>query len=252
MAEKKLVHITLHDVSPRHEKTIMQIHDVLVDLGAARYSMLVVPDFWGEWPLEDSPGFCEWLRDLSAGGTEMILHGYHHYDSIGSHGAIDRVRSALFTRGEGEFLGLDFSAAAELLSKGKNELERILKTDVTGFTAPAWLYSKGTLKALSEIGFTYAESRWRTWNPLTGDTYLRVPVVNYAGGGSLKRWVADLWVTSSGVVLGGARTVRFAIHPADFENEITRGKITKHLETLLRKRTAIRGHALSGACTPKA
>ncbi len=246
MAEKKWVHVTLHDVSPRYEKTIMRIHDALVELGAARYSMLVVPDFWGKWPLEDSPGFCEWLRDLSAEGTEMILHGYHHYDSIGSHGAVDRVRSAFFTRGEGEFLGLDRQAAAELLKKGKDELERILEIDITGFTAPAWLYSTGTLKALSETGFTYAESRWRTWNPMTGQTYLRVPVVNYAGGSSLKRCMADLWVTSSRVVLGGMRTVRFAIHPADFENEITRGKIFRHLELLLNKRTA--GHAGSGAC----
>ncbi len=242
MTEKKWVHITLHDVSPRYEKTIMRIHDVLVELGAARYSMLVVPDFWGNWSLEDYPEFCEWLRDLSAEGTEMILHGYHHYDSIGSHGAVDRVRSAFFTRGEGEFLGLDCRAAAELLKKGKNELERILKIDITGFVAPAWLYSTGTLKALSETGFTYAESRWRTWNPMTGHTYLRVPVVNYAGGGSLKRWTADLWVTSSRVVLGGMRTVRFAIHPADFENKITRGKIQKHLEMLLSERTALRAN----------
>ena len=249
MAEKKKwVHITLHDVSPRHEKTIMRIHDALVELGVAQYSMLVVPDFWSKYPLEDYPGFCEWLRDLSAEGTEMILHGYHHYDRIGSHGAVDRVRSVLFTRGEGEFLGLDCKAAVELLKKGKDELERILKIDITGFTAPAWLYSKGTLEALSETGFTYAESRWRTWNPMTGQTYLRVPVVNYAGGGRLKRWMADLWVTSSRIALGGMRTVRFAIHPADFENEITRGKIQRHLETLLSERTA--GHAGPAACLP--
>ncbi len=246
----KWIHVTLHDVSPRHEKTIMRIHDALVELGVARYSMLVVPDFWGKWPLEDSPGFCEWLRDLSAAGTEMILHGYYHRDSIGSHGVVDRVRSTLFTRGEGEFLGLDCQAAAELLQKGKVELERILKTDITGFTAPAWLYSKGTLKALSETGFTYAESRWRTWNPMTGDTYLRVPVVNYAGGSSMKRWLADLWVTSSRVALCGMRTVRFAIHPADFENEITHDKILKHIKTLLSERTA--RHAGSAACPPKA
>lgn len=240
----KWIHVTLHDVSPRHEKTIMRIHDELVELGVTRYSMLVVPDFWGKWPLEDSPAFCEWLRELSAAGTEMILHGYYHRDSIGSHGFVDRVRSALFTRGEGEFLGLACQAAAELLEKGKNDLERILKTDITGFTAPAWLYSRGTLEALSKGGFTYAESRWRTWNPATGDTYLRVPVVNYAGGSRLKRCVADLWVTSSRVVLGGMRDVRFAIHPADFENEITHDKILKYIKILLRKRTA-GGHALS-------
>lgn len=244
----KRIHITLHDVSPMHEKTIKRIHTDLSELGVTGYSMMVVPDFWNKWPLEDHPEFCGWLRELSDSGIEMILHGYSHIDCTEKHGITDRIRAALFTRGEGEFLGLDSQEAFELLLKGRKALQQTLALDITGFTAPAWLYSRGTMEALRKTGFSYAESRWRTWNPVTGKTVLRVPVMNFAGGSSLKRVLAELWVCSSRILLHGMKTVRFALHPSDFSDSVTREKVLKHLGLLLNERTPVLGHTLSGAC----
>lgn len=234
----KKIHLTLHDVSPAHEDTLRDIHSTLCGLGIARYSMLVVPDFHGEWPLEKFPHFCQWLKEVKEDGVEMVLHGCMHI-STSVPGIADRIRSSFFTRGEGEFLGLDESEAEKLLLEGRDILKHSLGIEVTGFVAPAWLYSGGTIAALAKTGFNFAESRWRIWDPGTGRTILRMPVVNYAGGSPVKRSLAALWVRVSGTLLGGSETIRFAIHPYDFEDDNRKNSLIKRLKTLLRIRETV-------------
>lgn len=233
----KKLHLTVHDVSPVHEGTLKKIHSALFELGVVRYSMLVVPDYHGRWPLDEFPDFCRWLRGLN--GVEMVLHGYTHEASSAPVGIADRIRSSFFTRGEGEFLTLDEIAAEKLLQKGRETLERTLDKEVNGFVAPAWLYSSGTTAALAAAGFTFAENRRCIWDPRAGRTILRIPVVNYAGGGFVKRSLAAFWVLVSGMLLNGSETVRFAIHPCDFENDATRRAVMKRLKTLLGRRRTI-------------
>jgi predicted deacetylase len=235
----KKLHLTVHDVSPAHADTLKQIHSALVKLGVVRYSMLVVPDYHGKWPLDEFPEFCGWLRELSKNGVEMVLHGCRHEGGTAGLSPMDRIRSAIFTRNEGEFLGLDEKNAEKLLRTGREVLKQALGVEVKGFVAPAWLYSRGTISALKETGFTFSENRLRIWNPETGRTILRMPVVNYAGGGFLKRSLAASWVRVSGVVLAGSETVRFAIHPGDFEIDTGKKAVQKRLEILLRKRATV-------------
>ena len=235
---KKLL-LTVHDVSPVHMNTLKQIHSILEELGAVRYSMLVVPDYHGEWPLEKFPDFCRWLREMEESGVEMLLHGCRHEGNSAGIGTADRIRSSFFTRGEGEFLGLDERAAEKLLQEGRETLKRTLDIEVNGFVAPAWLYSSGTIAALAKTGFSIAENRWRIWDPGTGRTILWMPIVNYAGGGSVKKFLAALWVKISGTVLGGSETVRFAIHPCDFEDDRMRKTVMKRLKTLLTRRVSV-------------
>ncbi len=234
----KKLQLTVHDVSPAHEDTLRKIHSAIRELGVIRYSMLVVPDYHGEWPLEEYPDFCRWLKELAENGVEMVLHGCMHKGAAAL-GTADRIRSSLFTRGEGEFLGLDEKEAEQLLRNGRETLKRNLGIEPRGFVAPAWLYSTGTISALEVTGFIFAENRKRIWDPRTGRTILRVPVVNFAGGSYVKRSLAAFWVTVSGVLLSGCQTVRFAIHPCDFENDITRRAVQKRLETLLGRRETV-------------
>ena len=234
----KKLQLTVHDVSPVHEDTLRNIHSALCGLGAVRYSMLVVPDYHGEWPLEEYPDFCRWLAELEENGVEMVLHGVRHKDTA-AHGPVDRIRSSFFTRGEGEFLGLDEKAAEQLLREGRQILKRAIGIEVNGFVAPAWLHSGGTTTALTKTGFTFTESRWRIWAPGTGRTILFKPAVNYAGGGVLKRSLAALWVRVSTALLCGSQTVRFAIHPCDFENSVREKAVMKQLKILLGKRETV-------------
>lgn len=236
----KGIHVAVHDVSPVHWKVLARMASTLKDLGLRRYSMLVVPDYHGEWPLEAHPDFCSWLRELAGDGVEMVLHGYlHHQLPNVPKGSFDRTRSAMFTRGEGEFLGLSESEAKKLILKGKEKLEEALKMETECFAAPAWLYSGGTIKALAEAGFTAAESRWRIWNPVTGKTLLRVPVSNYAGGGPLRRVPAAAWVGLYGGLFRRAGTIRFAIHPHDFSSAALRDRVTERTGRLLEGREPV-------------
>jgi hypothetical protein len=63
--------------------------------------------------------------------------------------------------------------------------------------------------------------------------------VNYAGGGSVKRSLAAFWVMISGIIFRGSGTVRFAIHPCDFENDAVRVAVMKRLKTLLGRRQTV-------------
>lgn len=233
------LNLTVHDVSPAHEETLRKIHSALAELGVIRYSMLVIPDYHGRWPLDEFPDFCRWLQGLEENGVEMVLHGCRHEASGNRLGTADRIRSAFFTRGEGEFLGLYEKTAKKLLQEGRGALKQALGIEVNSFVAPAWLYSSGTIAALAKTGFILAESRWRIWNPRTGQTILWMPVVNYAGGGFVKKSLASFWVRVSAVVLGGSETVRFAIHPCDFEDDVMQKMVIKRLKTLLRSRETV-------------
>lgn len=235
----KKLQLTVHDVSPVHAVTLEEIHTALGQMGVVRYSMLVVPDYHGKWPLGEYPEFCDWLKGLADSGVEMVLHGFSHRGSSAGLGMADRIRSALFTRNEGEFLGLDRPDAEKLLEEGREVLQQLTGIEVNGFVAPAWLYNKGTTAALKNAGFSFTESRWRIWDPRTGQTILRVPIVNYAGGIPLKRFLAALWVSLSGKALAGSETVRFAIHPHDFKNESVRKAVLKRLKTLLGTRSSV-------------
>ncbi len=236
----KKLQLTVHDVSPVHADTLKEIHTVLGQMGVVKYSMLVVPDYHGNWPLGEYPGFCSWLEGLADSGVEMVLHGFSHKGGSKDLGVVDRVRSAVFTRNEGEFLGLDRSDAEKLLEDGREVLRQLTGVEVRGFVAPAWLYSGGTAVALKNAGFSFTESRWRIWDPRTGRTILRIPIVNYAGGIPLKRFLAALWVSLSGKALAGSETVRFAIHPFDFESEPVRRKVLKMLKSFLGTRSSVR------------
>lgn len=235
----KGIHVAVHDVSPVHWQVLDRLATMLRESGVRRYSMLVVPDYHGEWPLEAHPDFCAWLRGLAGDGVEMVLHGYLHQRLDALKGPSDRARAAIFTRGEGEFLGLDRDRAEKLILKGRRKLSEALGMETDSFAAPAWLYSGGTMKALAAAGFTAAESRWRVWNPVAGKTLLRVPVANYAGGGPFRRVSAAAWVAIYGSLFRSAGTVRFAIHPHDLSSAALRERVAERTRRLLEGREPV-------------
>jgi len=226
------LHLAVHDVTPAHEKDLRTLTGLIEEAGIQRYSLLVVPDYHGRWNLLDHPEFCRWLSHLRNSGAEILLHGFTHLGRRDASGPGDRIRSALFTRGEGEFMCLDVNEASELLANGRDLLREALGVSVRGFVAPSWLYGRGTLDALSETGFRLAESRWRVWDPVEGVTLLRVPVANYAGGGWLKRLSAAGWVSLYGTLLSGSPVLRFALHPTDVQGECGTRRILRRLDRL--------------------
>jgi predicted deacetylase len=70
--------------------------------GAGRFALLVVPHCSGEAPIAPDRAFQQRLRDWSANGIEMFVHGWSHRVPHPSGFAARNV-----TADEGEFSGLD-------------------------------------------------------------------------------------------------------------------------------------------------
>lgn len=207
-------------------------------LGAGnRYSMLVVPNFWSQWPLEDHPEFLEWLRARERDGVEMILHGYYHRDRRTHRGPTARLKAGLMTAGEGEFLALGYEDAAARIAAGRSSLQAALARPVEGFVAPAWLYSEATRKVLRDQGFGFAEDHWSVWSPSRDDLCLaRSPVVSYSSRTRMRITTSWLWSRTATLALGAARVVRHAIHPHDLDSRLIVSEIERSLARLMERR----------------
>lgn len=238
--------VSVHDVTPRHFERLRTIDRLLGKHGlAGRYSALIVPNFWHEWPLADHPEFLRWLRRAMGEGVEPILHGYFHVDESEHRSAWDRLRGRTMTASEGEFLGLGKEAAHARIVAGQRLLHDHLGITPQTFIAPAWLYSQSTHEALAELGIAVAEDHLRVWSPATGATLTRGPVLSYASRSKARVAASWLWSRASTALLGAMPTLRLAIHPHDLDVPTLERELDRTLGVLLRERTPIHYAALS-------
>lgn len=207
--------------------------------------MLVVPDYWGFWPLERFPQFTRWLRRRAGEGVEMLLHGYFHRDSSDHRSRLARWKATAWTDREGEFLGLARSEAASRLVRGRALLEGLLDQEVTGFVAPAWLYGAGARQALADLGFRIAEDHLKVWAPLRDRVLHRGPVISYASRSTRRAASSLAWSRAATVLLRRQEIVRVAIHPGDFDLPVLRRELSRVLDTCLSYRTPIRYREVS-------
>ena len=84
------------------------------------------------------------------------------------------------TAGEGEFLGLDRSAAARRISEGRSLIEDITGRPIAGFVAPAWLYGRRRHGSAWRLPIAIAEDHLRVWSPASGEQLARGPVITWA------------------------------------------------------------------------
>src|SRR5215510_4048305 len=119
----KVLLLCVHDVTPRHFERLQQLDRSLKENGLhGRYSMLVVPDFWRVWPLQEHPAFVAWLRQRADEGVDILLHGYFHLDETAHQGRLAQWKASTLTAGEGEFLEMSYEAARERLLRGRTLL----------------------------------------------------------------------------------------------------------------------------------
>lgn len=212
----KLLLASVHDVSPRFEAEIDRLADRLESrLGLPRFSMLVVPDFWGSAPLANAPTFRAKLRRWADRGVEMLLHGWSHRDDSRHAGAIAGFKARHLTAGEGEFLGIAQVEALRRMRNGRALLEDITGRPVDGFVAPAWLYGDGARLALRDADFAFAEDHFRVWRPRDGAALCRGPVVTWASRSRARQASSLGFVTLARRLLGRLPVARVAVHPGD-------------------------------------
>jgi predicted deacetylase len=228
--------LSVHDAAPGHEGALREMHGILRDCGiGSRYCLLVVPDFWDSEPLSEHPDFTSWLRELSAEGVEIALHGYSHLapGNRGERGI--RSGRGLLTDGEDEFRGLSREDAARRILRGLGVLREqvLVRESLPGFVAPAWLSGRGTLEALADMGIPWTENHRRILFPGRG-TSISSPVVCFATRSPARRVLSVLWSIISPLLLALHSTVRIALHPSD----LTSGTLARRLPSLVRKFTS--------------
>ncbi len=227
-ARDRLLLASIHDVSPRFEDEVDRLADLLRPHVGDRIALLVVPNHWGDAPIVPGSPFARRLRRWAEAGFEIFLHGFFHRDEARHSGAADRVRASFMTAGEGEFLGLDRSAAAKRIREGRSLLEDITGRPIAGFVAPAWLYGPGAIEALGDCSIAIAEDHLRVWSPATGEQLARGPVITWASR-TRPRLVSSL-VAAAALRRAPLKVLRVGVHPPDIRHPV----LVRSIQTTLR------------------
>jgi predicted deacetylase len=207
--------VSIHDVTPPHWLRVKEILERLSFVGVRKRSLLVIPNFRGEWGINEHPDFVEWLGDCSGEGDEIVLHGYEHVEVQRAQGIRDKIKNRLYTKGEGEFLSFSYEEARNRIQAGIELFTKVgLKSD--GFVAPAWLVSQEALRAAKDLGFAYTNSYLKVTDLATGESIFAPSLV--FGPGNLNEDLS-LWLQRvlSKVIIGQS-LVRVVIHPPCIEN----------------------------------
>lgn len=233
----RLLLASIHDVSPRFESEVQRLAELLAPMVGDRLAMLVVPNHWGDAPIQPGSPFASRLRCWSDAGVEIFLHGYFHRDDA-RHAGADRLRARFMTAGEGEFLGLSQTAASSRIAEGRALVEDVIGRRIDGFVAPAWLYGKGALAALAECGIAIAEDHMRIWSPATGDELARGPVITWASRTRMR--LASSLVAAAALRRAPLDVLRVGVHPPDCRHPALVRSIQKTFAVAARNRKAAR------------
>ena len=205
--------VSLHDVAPATAELSRRWLDLLETLGV-HASLLVIPGRWNGQELSQSPAFVDWLHAAESRGHEIVQHGmFHTRDKSFATSSRRSQVGQLLGRGCQEFWELPYEEAFKRLELGKTVMSTC-GFHPTGFVAPAWMMSEGTLDALRDTGFQYTNNHTHLINTQTKEkslvvvtsqrprSLLSLPGVVVANG------IAK-FVESQG------KPLRIAIHPAD-------------------------------------
>lgn len=230
------IHVSIHDVSPAFEREIDDALDACERVGATP-ALLVVPNFHGQWPLEEHPAFVARLRELEQRGHEILLHGFFHRASGTPRGLRSQFAQRVASAGEAEFADLSREEGERRLDDGATRL-RELGLRIAGFVAPAWQMAPWVLASLAARGFRYAEDHFRVYDPVERRARPSL-VLNFASRTPARLWSSALFVRAARPLRGFLPT-RIALHPGDMRSRVLR----REVESLLA--------AARGTFTPRA
>lgn len=221
--------VSLHDVHAGSWRAYRSFLDDLAGLGVGRTTLLVVPCWKGVSPVEPSSGLAAWLRSAGASGHEICLHGLTHHAERLRGGPVARAVGRWYTDREGEFQRLGYEEAYERLREGRTILARA-GLDSAGFTPPAWLASRETLRALADLGFAYSTSFGSVVSPGTG-ARLPAPVLTFSTRSRWRRDVSRRYVPALARLVERSPVLRVAVHPGD----LLHPEIRRTLDAVLRR-----------------
>jgi hypothetical protein len=230
--------VSLHDVTPFHLPRLQKAEALCVALGVDKISFLLIPDYHSLGRSDLSPDFVAWCRRDRAFDVEWFLHGYTHADEAPASVALtprDRFRRRFLTGSEGEFLPLEAIDQQRRIQDGLAVFRQCLRSDPTGFVAPAWLFNRHLFSILRDSSLHYTEDHSRLFSVATGKS-LRSPVIT---------WATRSWLRKHGSAIAAPLLtrhwhnediLRVAMHPFDFDHPETVDSIRENLARLMSKR----------------
>ncbi|APR99646.1 DUF2334 domain-containing protein [Pajaroellobacter abortibovis] len=237
------IHVSIHDVSPVFAEEVEAALAYCRQAGVVP-TLLVVPNFHGQWPLSHHPDFCARLRKLQGQGHEIFLHGLTHQSRtqppskrVTHHAPTLRpsqptglswhFAQRMVSNYEAEFFDLSLAEADERLQQGI-ETFNLVGLQVHGFIPPAWSMPCWMLSLLAKHGFSFTEDHTTIYNPCIGLKKKSV-VLNYA-----TRSPARLLSTAAYCRLmrhaHRITPLRFVIHPTDMRYVLIRHEIERFLK----------------------
>ncbi len=212
--------VSIHDVTPALDERARTLWAMCRERGVTP-ALLVVPNWHGEWPLEQSPAFVQWLRECAADGADILLHGERHDETGTRRGWRDATRAWGKTAREGEFLTLDEAAARARIDRGLALFSR-LGLRAAGFVPPAWLARDGCVRAVAAAGLGVSEDdRAIHVHDARGSRVIPSPVVRWSSRTPVRAYGSAAVAAARWRVQRGARHVRLAFHPADLDHPAT-------------------------------
>jgi predicted deacetylase len=203
--------VSVHDVAPASATPTGIWLDAL-DRRGLRSSLLVIPGRWRGDSLADRAAFQRLLRERQGAGDEIVQHGWRHQAGVDACGW-RAVAARSLARGAGEFAALSQPAALLRLRAGHAVLaDAGLAT--AAFTAPGWLHSPGTLRALRQLRFTHTTTHTAVVDLVSGQQP-RGFAFSHRPGGAGERAAAHLLRAGVRATARAGGLVRIALHPDD-------------------------------------
>ncbi len=206
--------VVLHDVAPATWPQCERLLAMLEGIGAMPVTLLVVPDFHGRGRVDAAPEFLRALERRIARGDEIALHGYFHRDDAPApRSPLAWLRRRALTAGEGEFADLGADVAETRLRIGLN-LFASLQWKTSGFVAPAWLASSGTIEALHRVDVNWTSTHTALLD-LARNRRIVAPCLTASPRSPWRRRASVAWLRLGARVVRGFPLVRVGLHPAD-------------------------------------
>jgi predicted deacetylase len=228
---ERSVLLVLHDVAPQTWQDYRPFIETVDALGNIPMTWLVVPDFHKADLVDKSPSFQRLMHERLARGDELALHGYYHCDdSPAPRTPQDFFMRRIYTW-EGEFYTLDRQQAMRRLEAGM-EVFQHNDWPVRGFVAPAWLMSKGTRQALSQLPLDYTSDAQHLYR-LPDFSPIDAPGIVWSARSAWRRGMSKIISDHREAHLQTAPTIRLGLHPVDMRHEFSRNYWLHTLTRLL-------------------
>jgi uncharacterized protein len=219
--------VSIHDVTPALERDVRALWDLCHERGLVP-ALFVVPNWHGQWPVEEYPRFAAWLRAKARDGAEIFLHGERHDERGLRRGLGDTMRALGVTDREGEFLALNEAQASARIHRGLRSLERVGLAPI-GFVAPAWLAREDTYRAAHRAGLRITEDV-NSIHLHGRATRLPSPVVRWSARSDVRAHMSAAVAEARWLVQGRSWLTRLALHPGDVRHPATAASVTANLD----------------------